>query len=168
MKICVLCDVTRPSLIIWAALKRQYVTWLRRSDFWVTSAHCWTYLPLMETLGYCAMSLSLYPYGIQQVPLKLPTFVSSCTLMMEAVASSEAALNVYRRINKIALQIAAFFTSLSWDPQISSKNEFMASEKNNMIFVTGPFSLVLLLLPIRCRCRGLWLYLTTLNVTHAR
>jgi len=168
MNICVLCDVTQPSVIIQAALKLQHGTWLRRSDFWLTSVHCWTYLPLMETLGTCEMSLSFYSYGIQQVPLKFPTFLPSCTLMMEAVVSSETSLQVYRRINKVTLQMAAFFRSLSLQPQISFKNEFMASGTNSMIFVTGTSSLVLLLLPIHCRCRGLLLYLITLNVTYAR
>ena len=77
-------------------------------------------------------------------------------------------LHVYRRINKITLQMAAFFRSLWWEPQISFKNVLMASETNSVNFVTGPSSLVLLLLPVHCRCRGLWLYLITLNVTDAR
>jgi len=168
MKICALYDVTQASFIIQAALKLQHGTWLRRSDCWVTSVHSWTYLPLMETLDTCEMSLSFCPYGIQQVPLKFPTFLPSCTLMMDAIISPETSLQVYRRINKITLKMAAFFRSLSLEPQISFKNEFMTSETNSMLFVTGTSSLVLLLLPIHCRCRGLLLYLITLNVTHER
>lgn len=64
--------------------------------------------------------------------------------MMEAVASSETSLHVYRRINKITLQMAVFFRRLSWEPQVWFKNDFMASETNSTIFVTGPSSLALL------------------------